>query len=102
MYMPTHTYMYISVQVAKHAADFENSKDETMWSTHARLRTYLADNAAARGWPWADPWAEFVQPQMKKVVCVCVCVCLCVYVCVCVCVCMCVCLCVSVCVCVYV
>ncbi len=59
---------YDIVQVAKHAADFENTKNETMWSTHTRLRTYLADNAAALGWPWADPWTEFVQPQMKKVV----------------------------------
>ena len=36
------TYAHLTnYSVAKCAADFESTKDETMWDTHERLRAYL-------------------------------------------------------------
>ena len=72
--------------IAKHAADFEHAKDDTMWDTRDQLRQHLIKEAARRAavpctagapcgasspagrWRWADPWLEHVRPEMQKIV----------------------------------
>jgi len=48
--------------VSKHARDFDDQVDETMWSSDD-FQKYLSEHIQGE-----DPWRDVVQPQMKKIV----------------------------------
>lgn len=54
--------------ISKHADDFDEQRDETMWSSD-EFSKYLAGLRLERdGSVVEDPWLEIVQPKMKEIV----------------------------------